>query len=88
MSRYLDAHVMDGYRFLMQNYHAGDKICLFGTLVACPTLYLLICISSYNRVFERCLYCEVCRDEIHRLCELIFYVEPWLDSFTRLFLIV
>ncbi|KAF8722698.1 hypothetical protein AX14_009658 [Amanita brunnescens Koide BX004] len=27
---YLDVHVMDGYRFLMQNYHAGDKICLFG----------------------------------------------------------
>ncbi|KDQ62719.1 hypothetical protein JAAARDRAFT_171302 [Jaapia argillacea MUCL 33604] len=27
---YLDAHVMDGYRFLMQNYNAGDKICLFG----------------------------------------------------------
>ncbi|KAJ3800882.1 hypothetical protein GGU11DRAFT_334189 [Lentinula aff. detonsa] len=27
---YLNAHVMDGYRFLMQNYRAGDKICLFG----------------------------------------------------------
>ncbi|KAH8806595.1 hypothetical protein DL96DRAFT_1537019 [Flagelloscypha sp. PMI_526] len=27
---YLDAHVMDGYRFLMQNYQSGDKICLFG----------------------------------------------------------
>ncbi|KAF8522477.1 hypothetical protein BU17DRAFT_44706 [Hysterangium stoloniferum] len=26
----LDAHVMDGYEFLMQNYTAGDKICLFG----------------------------------------------------------
>jgi len=26
----LDAHVMDGYEFLMQNYEAGDKICLFG----------------------------------------------------------
>ena len=45
-SRYLDAHVMDGYRFLMQNYHAGDKICLFGMLVARPALYLLTCISS------------------------------------------
>jgi Uncharacterized alpha/beta hydrolase domain (DUF2235) len=29
-ARYLDAHVMDGYRFLMQNYRAGDRICLFG----------------------------------------------------------
>ncbi|KIP04937.1 hypothetical protein PHLGIDRAFT_75091 [Phlebiopsis gigantea 11061_1 CR5-6] len=26
----LDAHVMDGYEFLMQNYEAGDKICIFG----------------------------------------------------------
>jgi len=27
---YLNQHVMDGYRFLMQNYCIGDKICLFG----------------------------------------------------------
>ncbi|PCH40124.1 hypothetical protein WOLCODRAFT_98323 [Wolfiporia cocos MD-104 SS10] len=27
---YLDAHVRGGYQFLMQNYHPGDKICLFG----------------------------------------------------------
>jgi uncharacterized protein (DUF2235 family) len=27
---YLEAHVMDGYKFLMQNYRVGDKICLFG----------------------------------------------------------
>ncbi|KAF8651961.1 hypothetical protein AX16_004604 [Volvariella volvacea WC 439] len=27
---YLDAHVIDGYRFLMQNYRVGDRICLFG----------------------------------------------------------
>ncbi|KAI0705165.1 hypothetical protein BC835DRAFT_1314637 [Cytidiella melzeri] len=26
----LDAHVMDGYIFLMRNYQAGDKICIFG----------------------------------------------------------
>ncbi|KAI0756458.1 hypothetical protein C8Q80DRAFT_1090050 [Daedaleopsis nitida] len=26
----LGAHVMGGYEFLMQNYQAGDKICLFG----------------------------------------------------------
>ncbi|TFY76082.1 hypothetical protein EWM64_g7930 [Hericium alpestre] len=26
---YLPAHVMDGYKFLMQNYNAGDKVCLF-----------------------------------------------------------
>jgi len=27
---YLDEHVMDGYKFVMQNYRDGDKICLFG----------------------------------------------------------
>ncbi|KAF8883579.1 hypothetical protein BD779DRAFT_829377 [Infundibulicybe gibba] len=26
----LDAHVMAGYEFLMQNYKSGDRICLFG----------------------------------------------------------
>ncbi|KAF8625955.1 hypothetical protein AX17_006680 [Amanita inopinata Kibby_2008] len=26
----LNAHVMSGYEFLMQNYVAGDKICIFG----------------------------------------------------------
>ncbi|KAF9492308.1 hypothetical protein BDN71DRAFT_1451696 [Pleurotus eryngii] len=26
----LDRHVMDGYEFLMQNYKAGDRICIFG----------------------------------------------------------
>lgn len=28
--RYLNAHVRAGYKFLMQNYRQGDKICLFG----------------------------------------------------------
>jgi len=27
---YLDHHVMGGYKFLMENYCEGDKICLFG----------------------------------------------------------
>ncbi|KIO29790.1 hypothetical protein M407DRAFT_21039 [Tulasnella calospora MUT 4182] len=27
---YLDAHIMGGYRFLMENYQEGDKICMFG----------------------------------------------------------
>ncbi|KAI9444642.1 hypothetical protein H4582DRAFT_2094510 [Lactarius indigo] len=27
---YLYQHVLDGYRFLMQNYNAGDRVCLFG----------------------------------------------------------
>lgn len=27
---HLDAHIMDGYEFLMQNYQSGDRICIFG----------------------------------------------------------
>ncbi|KAF8481786.1 hypothetical protein DFH94DRAFT_691438 [Russula ochroleuca] len=27
---YLYQHVLDGYKFLMQNYNVGDKVCLFG----------------------------------------------------------
>ncbi|KAI0293299.1 hypothetical protein B0F90DRAFT_1643195 [Multifurca ochricompacta] len=27
---YLYQHVMDGYKFLMQNYNVGDRVCLFG----------------------------------------------------------
>ncbi|KAG8903116.1 hypothetical protein FRC01_009325, partial [Tulasnella sp. 417] len=27
---YLDTHIMGGYRFLMQHYMKGDRICLFG----------------------------------------------------------
>lgn len=30
VGKHLDGHVMDGYKFIMQNYEAGDKICLFG----------------------------------------------------------
>jgi len=30
LGSHLDAHVMGGYEFLMQNYEAGDKISIFG----------------------------------------------------------
>ncbi|KAG2037506.1 hypothetical protein BDR03DRAFT_956759 [Suillus americanus] len=30
IGNHLNAHVMGGYEFLMQNYHVGDKICIFG----------------------------------------------------------
>jgi uncharacterized protein (DUF2235 family) len=30
LGSHLDVHVMGGYEFLMQNYEAGDKICIFG----------------------------------------------------------
>jgi len=28
---YLHQHLMDGYKFLMQNYEVGDRVCLFGS---------------------------------------------------------
>ena len=28
---YLYDHVMGGYKFLMQNYDVGDKVCIFGS---------------------------------------------------------
>jgi len=28
--KYLDAHILGGYAFLMENYCEGDKICIFG----------------------------------------------------------
>lgn len=27
---YLSEHIMDGYKFLMQNYREGDRVCIFG----------------------------------------------------------
>ncbi|KAH9977574.1 hypothetical protein BJV74DRAFT_149377 [Russula compacta] len=27
---YLSEHIMNGYKFLMQNYHEGDTVCIFG----------------------------------------------------------
>ncbi|KAF9237083.1 hypothetical protein BU15DRAFT_49280 [Melanogaster broomeanus] len=30
VGNHLNAHVMGGYEFLMQNYEGGDKICIFG----------------------------------------------------------
>ncbi|KAI0268250.1 hypothetical protein BC834DRAFT_683471 [Gloeopeniophorella convolvens] len=30
IANHLDAHVMSGYEFLMENYRAEDKICIFG----------------------------------------------------------
>lgn len=27
---YLSGHIMSGYKFLMENHHLGDRICIFG----------------------------------------------------------
>ena len=41
LRRYLDAHVMGGYKFIMQNYEAGYKICIFGKQDSSVLLSLL-----------------------------------------------
>lgn len=33
---YLYQHVIDGYKFLMQNYNTGDKVLLFGAFGIFP----------------------------------------------------
>ena len=30
---YLKLRIINGYKFLMQNYHEGDRICLFGAFL-------------------------------------------------------
>jgi uncharacterized protein (DUF2235 family) len=30
---YLCDHIMDGYKFLMQNYHEGDSVSIFGSFI-------------------------------------------------------
>lgn len=37
---YLPEHVMQGYRFLMQNYIVGDRVCLFGTPILIDSYFL------------------------------------------------
>jgi hypothetical protein len=45
---YLNEHVLDGYRFLMQHYQKDDRICLFGCV-----LVFLGDVISYNLTFFR-----------------------------------
>ena len=33
LALYLNEHVLDGYKFLMQHYQKDDKICLFGCVL-------------------------------------------------------
>lgn len=75
VSRYLDAHVMDGYKFLMQYYRAGDKICIFGMLV----LGWLTRFSERTRFFKGCLHCEVRRNGIRGCASSFLLKSPrWI----------
>jgi len=50
-NRYLDAHVVEGYKFLMQNYRVGDKICIFGMCAyrQNPAQIDFVSISGFSR---------------------------------------
>jgi uncharacterized protein (DUF2235 family) len=36
---YLSEHIMDGYKFLMQNYHEGDSVSIFGSSIHIGDLF-------------------------------------------------
>ncbi|KAG6330689.1 hypothetical protein ID866_8401 [Astraeus odoratus] len=57
----LDAHVMGGYEFLMQNctYEAGDKICLFGFSRGAYTARALAGMLHKVGLLPRCNYQQV-----------------------------
>jgi uncharacterized protein (DUF2235 family) len=46
---YLSEHIMDGYKFLMQNYHEGDSVGIFGSFNREPSHIIIR--RSIDRVF-------------------------------------
>lgn len=55
----LNAHVMSGYEFLMQNYEAGDRICLFGFSRGAYTARALAGMLHKVGLLPRCNYQQV-----------------------------
>lgn len=60
---YLSEHVQSGYKFLMQNYNVGDKVCIFGPSGAHygPSWERLNgrhCRGIIDRFLPRRLYCS------------------------------
>ncbi|KIK76154.1 hypothetical protein PAXRUDRAFT_170739 [Paxillus rubicundulus Ve08.2h10] len=56
---HLDAHVMGGYEFLMQNYEAGDKICIFGFSRGAYTARALVGMVHKVGLLPRCNHQQV-----------------------------
>ncbi|KAH7886401.1 hypothetical protein F5I97DRAFT_1267285 [Phlebopus sp. FC_14] len=59
IGNHLDAHVMGGYEFLMQNYEAGDKICIFGFSRGAYTARALAGMIHKVGLLPRCNYQQV-----------------------------
>ncbi|OAX37706.1 hypothetical protein K503DRAFT_742348 [Rhizopogon vinicolor AM-OR11-026] len=56
---HLSTHVMGGYKFLMQNYKQGDKICLFGFSRGAYTARALAGMVHSVGIIPRCNYEQV-----------------------------
>jgi len=81
--RYLDAHVLDGYKFLMENYCAGDKICMFGASIVSPELFsVLKLLSGFSRGAYTARSAVVQLFSVGRCSYRA--AELWLGSCTRL----
>src|SRR5260221_11904895 len=75
---YLSEHVTAGYKFLMQNYNVGDKVCIFGPSGAHygPSWERLTCSGFIDRFLPRRVYCSSAgRDVVQGL---IHYPVPYL----------
>ncbi|OJA08866.1 hypothetical protein AZE42_01742 [Rhizopogon vesiculosus] len=56
---HLDAHVMGGYEFIMQNYEYGDKICIFGFSRGAYTARALAGMVHKVGIIPRCNHQQV-----------------------------
>ena len=62
---YLYEHVMEGYRFLMQNYNGGDKVCIFGVSQAPGTTHAGVLNDDFiPRLFSWRVHCPSARRNV------------------------
>jgi hypothetical protein len=63
---YLSEHVIGGYKFLMQNYDYGDKVCIFGPSGEhhSPAAKRLICGDLIGRLLSWRLHCPSARGNV------------------------
>jgi uncharacterized protein (DUF2235 family) len=74
---YLYEHVIDGYKFLMQNYNVGDRVCLFGSSGPDGGLdgrQLTGC-NFDTRILSWRIHCpSACRDVVQGIIRYYIYV--------------
>lgn len=60
---YLYQHVVDGYKFLMQNYKDGDRVCFFGAFLS-PSEKKKFIRGAIGRFLSWRLYCKSSRGDV------------------------